>query len=71
MNTGTVMFWSLVGLILALVVLYNWKHQYNMRTKACNSCEHRVANKCGICGCWLVPKKLIPMTECPDNKWEC
>lgn len=49
------------------------------RRKICGLCEHSTygkvlvfvleAWKCGICGCPIASKTLIPMSHCPLGKW--
>ena len=45
--------------------------QYELRLKACNSCEHLIAKdrKCGLCGCWVDNKAKWATTDCPDKRW--
>ena len=43
---------------------------YNRRLDICKSCDKFDGTKCGVCGCFMKVKAAIPMSDCPENKWE-
>lgn len=46
------------------------KGEYVERLSICYSCEHRVANRCGACGCFIETKAAWKTSGCPHKKWQ-
>lgn len=43
------------------------------RLRICLSCEYYVEKrykKCGVCGCYLIPKIKLKSESCPKGKWK-
>lgn len=45
------------------------KQKAEARLKICETCEFRVKNSCGQCGCILTAKTKDPNSVCPKSKW--
>ena len=46
--------------------------EHARRLAICESCEHlqRPKYRCGLCGCLMKVKVLLPKQKCPDNRWD-
>ena len=42
---------------------------YKQRLAVCQECPQFDGVKCGVCGCYMKAKAIIPYTDCPENKW--
>lgn len=45
------------------------KEEFDERMKICDGCDQRSGNSCKICGCGLVAKLSLRISECPLKKW--
>lgn len=46
------------------------KDTYKKRLEICENCEHKnFFNICKLCGCPVITKAKVAMTDCPANKW--
>ena len=39
------------------------------RLDICNVCPHKRGERCGKCGCLLIPKAKWKTSTCPIHKW--
>lgn len=42
------------------------------RLNHCRKCEHfeKYSSRCGVCGCFMNFKALVPGADCPIGKWK-
>ena len=42
---------------------------YMKRLDTCNICQFKRGDKCGKCGCLLIPKAKWKTSTCPIDRW--
>ena len=42
---------------------------HQARIDQCESCRHRQATSCTLCGCYFSKKAWLPLEDCPIGKW--
>lgn len=50
-------------------------HMKNARLDVCNNCEYAshaktIKIRCGVCGCYMKAKVMIPTAKCPKDRWK-
>ena len=45
------------------------KGEYAERLSTCYTCKHRIANRCGACGCFIETKAAWKTSKCPHKYW--
>jgi len=45
------------------------KDHLEQRLSVCTMCEHRNADRCSLCGCFLAAKAGMRSSECPIGRW--
>lgn len=47
------------------------REKVNQRLAICNACEHynKDTSRCGVCGCFMKVKAMLPGVSCPKKKW--
>tara|TARA_R100000231_G_C5271088_1_gene148685 strand:+ start:498 stop:701 length:204 start_codon:yes stop_codon:yes gene_type:complete len=46
------------------------KGEFAERLSVCYTCEHRIADRCGVCGCFIEKKAAWKTSGCPKKKWQ-
>tara|TARA_R110000751_G_scaffold82534_2_gene166050 strand:+ start:2211 stop:2453 length:243 start_codon:yes stop_codon:yes gene_type:complete len=49
---------------------YAPKHIIKHRLSICETCPHKVENRCKACGCFLKAKTALLNSTCPIKKWD-
>ena len=46
------------------------KGEFAERLSVCYTCEHRIADRCGVCGGFIEKKAAWKTSGCPKKKWQ-